>query len=84
MIYDSRRSEQSDVFFVVGSSLVVVPAANMPLYAKQHGAKLIILNKGETPYDGIADLRFTDQIGDVLPPIVEKVKELLELNKNSN
>jgi NAD-dependent deacetylase len=63
---------------------VVVPAANMPLYAKQHGAKLIILNKGETPYDGIADLRFTDQIGDVLPPIVEKVKELLELNKNSN
>jgi NAD-dependent SIR2 family protein deacetylase len=74
------RSESSDVFFVVGSSLVVVPAANMPLYAKQHGAKLIILNKGETPYDGIADLRFLDQIGEVLPPIVEKVKELLKLD----
>lgn len=74
-----RRSERSDVFFVVGSSLVVVPAANMPLYAKQHGAKLIILNKGETPYDGIADLRFSDQIGDVLPPIVEKVKRLMNV-----
>lgn len=80
-LYESiRRSERSDVFFVVGSSLVVVPAANMPLYAKQHGAKLIILNKGETPYDGMADLIFSDQIGDVLPPIIDKVKKMVKLD----
>ena len=74
-----RRSEQSDVFFVIGSSLVVSPAANMPGYAKRNGAKLIILNKGETPYDDLADLRFFELISDVFPPIIERVKNL---NKN--
>ncbi|MFX1340823.1 MAG: NAD-dependent deacetylase, partial [Promethearchaeota archaeon] len=57
-LYESmRRSEASDVFFVIGSSLVVTPAANMPGFAKQSGSKLIILNRGETPYDRVADLR---------------------------
>ena len=77
-LYESmRRSEASDVFFVIGSSLVVTPAANMPGIAKQSGSKLIILNRGETPYDRVADLRFFDDIIDVLPPIVEKVKKLI-------
>ena len=73
-----RRSENADVFFVVGSSLVVTPAANMPGYAKRSGAKLIILNKGETPYDYECDLRFDNLIEDILPPIVEKVRQLLK------
>ncbi len=73
-----RRSEEADVFFVIGSSLVVTPAANMPGYAKRKGAKLIILNKGETPYDDIVDLRFDDLIEDVLPPIVKRVKKILD------
>jgi len=78
-LYESmRRSESSDVFFVIGSSLVVTPAANMPGIAKQSGSKLIILNRGETPYDRVADLRFSDSIADVLPPIVEKVKNLMK------
>ena len=75
-----RVSESSDVFFVIGSSLVVNPAASMPGIAWRNGAKLIILNKGETPYDGEADLRFFDQIGDVLPKIVMKVKEMMNIN----
>jgi NAD-dependent SIR2 family protein deacetylase len=50
----------------------------MPGVAKRKGAKLIILNDGETPYDSEADLRFHERIGDVLPPIVEKVKMLSE------
>ena len=77
-LYESiRRSEQSDVFFVIGSSLVVTPAANMPGIAKKSGAKLIILNKGSTPYDRVADLRFFNTISEVLPPIMEKVKATL-------
>ena len=59
---------------------MVTPAANMPGIAKQHGAKLIIINKGATPYDFVCDLRFDDIIEDVLPPIIEKVKKIL--NKN--
>lgn len=73
-----RRSAASDIFFVIGSSLVVYPAASMPGLAQQCGAKLIILNQGETPYDRIADLRFSVSIADVLPPIVEKVKNLMK------
>ncbi|MHA1758081.1 MAG: SIR2 family NAD-dependent protein deacylase [Promethearchaeota archaeon] len=71
------RSQMADVFFVIGSSLVVTPAANMPGIAKNNGAKLIILNKGETPYDTVADLRFFNLISEVLPPIVNKVKKFL-------
>lgn len=72
-----ERSAEADVFFVIGSSLVVTPAANMPGIAKKNGAKLIILNLEETPYDQIADLRFFNKISKVLPPIMEKVRSLL-------
>ncbi len=72
------RSENADVFFVVGSSLVVTPAANMPGIAKQNGAKLILINKGDTPYDHVADIRFDNLIEDVLPPIMEKVREIVK------
>ncbi|MFX1274408.1 MAG: NAD-dependent deacetylase [Promethearchaeota archaeon] len=78
MLESSIRSEKSDVFFVIGSSLVVSPANTFPLIAKRSGAKLIILNDGETPYDGIADLRFFDRILNVFPPIVERVKKILK------
>lgn len=71
-----RRSINSDVFFVIGSSLVVYPAAELPLYAKQNGAKLIILNRGEIPSRYNPDLRFNEDIINVLPPIVEKLKEI--------
>ena len=74
-LYESmKRSEQADVFFVIGSSLVVNPAAEMPGIAKRNGAKLIILNAGKTPYDKIADLRFFEKISEVIPPLIEKVK----------
>jgi NAD-dependent SIR2 family protein deacetylase len=76
-----KRSEHSDVFFVIGSSLVVTPAANMPGIAKKSGAKLIILNQGETPYDDVADVRFFNLIKEVLIPIVSKVKELLKTKR---
>ncbi|MEJ2248474.1 MAG: Sir2 family NAD-dependent protein deacetylase [Candidatus Lokiarchaeota archaeon] len=73
-----QHSIESDVFFVIGSSLVVTPAANMPGLARNNDAKLIILNQGETPYDNVADLRFFNKIKDVLLSIVDKVKFLME------
>jgi NAD-dependent SIR2 family protein deacetylase len=59
----------------------VTPAANMPGIAKKSGAKLIILNQGETPYDDVADVRFFNLIKEVLIPIVSKVKELLKTKR---
>lgn len=65
-----------DLFLVVGSSLVVTPAAHMPVYALEAGARLVIINQGDTPLDARAHIRFWEPIGGVLPPMVEQVKEI--------
>ncbi len=71
------HAQECDLFLVVGSSLVVTPAAHMPLYALQAGARLVIVNQGDTPLDAQAHLRFREPIGDVLPPMVKRVREIL-------
>ena len=63
-------AESCDVFLAVGSSLVVYPAAGLPMAAKRSGARLIILNRTETPLDAAADLVIRDEIGKVLPELV--------------
>ncbi len=55
-----------DLLLAIGSSLVVYPAAGLPLIAKQNGARLVILNGEATPLDDRADLVVNDDIGDVL------------------
>ena len=72
-----EHSRKSDVFVVVGSSLVVTPAADMPLEALRAGAKLVIINHGDTPFDHRASLRFFERIGDVLPVAVKRLKQLM-------
>lgn len=72
------HSERCDLFIVVGSSLVVHPAADMPRAALESGARLVIINQGETPFDGVAHLRFWEAIGNVLPPAVEQLKQFME------
>ena len=72
-----KHSQACDLFIVVGSSLVVYPAADMPAVALEAGAKLVIINQGETPFDENAHLRFTEKVGEVLPPSIERLKELL-------
>ena len=52
-----------DAFLVLGSSLVVYPAAGFPLMAKQHGARLAIVNREATDLDAYADLVLNDEIG---------------------
>lgn len=59
-----------DLFLSIGSSLVVWPAAGFPLRAKQHGARLVILNREPTDFDDIADLVVHDEIGEVLAPFI--------------
>jgi len=73
-----QHSHKCDLFIVVGSSLVVYPAADMPRVALEAGARLVIINQGETPYDKEAHLRFSEPIGEVLPPAVAQLKKLLK------
>ncbi len=74
----SRRSSASDLFIVVGSTLVVYPAAYMPLYAVQGGAKLIIVNLSDTPMDAQANVLIRAKAGEAMSRIVNKVKDKLE------
>lgn len=55
--------EACDLMVVVGSSLVVQPAATLPLIARQAGAALVIVNREPTPLDGLADLLVPGEIG---------------------
>ena len=68
----ARLSEDADIYLVIGSSLVVEPAASLPRLAKQHGATLIILNKTPTPLDGIADLVIHEPIGITMRAVLER------------
>jgi NAD-dependent SIR2 family protein deacetylase len=73
-----QNSQRCDLFVVVGSSLVVTPAAEMPRVALQAGAKLVIINQGETPFDNNVNLRFSEAIREVLPPAVERLRGLID------
>lgn len=68
-----RRAEAEtlacDLFLVLGSSLVVYPAAGFPLRAKRNGAKLVIINREATDQDPFADLVLHDEIGAVMREI---------------
>jgi NAD-dependent deacetylase len=73
-----EHSYSSDLFIVVGSSLVVTPAADMPKVALEAGARLVIINQGETPFDHAAHLRFSEKAGEILPKVVERLKKMIK------
>jgi NAD-dependent deacetylase len=60
----------ADVMLVVGSSLVVYPAADIPVVAVRSGASLIVINAEPTPLDEIATVVIRGKSGEVLPEIV--------------
>ncbi len=71
-----EETNKSEVFIVVGSSLVVYPAAHYPYLAKKKGANLILINKEPTDLDFIFDIKIFGKAGEILPKIVEKLKNL--------
>jgi NAD-dependent deacetylase len=59
-----------DLFLVLGSSLVVYPAAGFPIMAKRNGARLAIVNREPTEQDMLADLVLHDEIGPLMSEVV--------------
>jgi NAD-dependent deacetylase len=59
-----------DLFLVLGSSLVVYPAAEVPVLAVRRGAELVIINREPTPLDELAGLVLHTAIGDTLDAAV--------------
>lgn len=70
-------SRSCDLFVMIGSTLVVYPAAYMPMYAVESGAKLIIINLTSTPMDSYASVVIRAKAGEVMPKIVEAVRREL-------
>lgn len=68
-----RVSLAADLMLVVGSSLVVNPAARLPQIAKQQGAGLIIINRTPTPLDELADIRVAAEAGPTLNELARRV-----------
>jgi NAD-dependent deacetylase len=62
-------SQQADLFFAMGSSLVVHPAASLPALAKRSGARLVIINRDPTPLDEAADAVINASVGETLSTI---------------
>jgi NAD-dependent deacetylase len=65
------EAKHCDLMLVAGSSLEVAPAGDLPLLAKQTGARLIIVNLGPTHMDSQADLLFRDDVAELLPQLAE-------------
>ena len=69
-----RRARAADLFVVLGSSLVVYPAAYMPAHAKHAGATLAIVNLEPTPLDPQADLVIREKAGAAMAAVLEEVR----------
>jgi NAD-dependent deacetylase len=71
---DLRRAQaaakRADLVLALGSSLVVTPAANVPLVALQRKAPYVIVNRGATPHDVLATLKLDADVSVLLPAIV--------------
>jgi NAD-dependent deacetylase len=68
----SMAAASCDLFFVVGTSAVVYPAASLPVSAKQHRAFVIEVNPEPTPVSEYADATILGRAGDVLPGLVRE------------
>lgn len=75
VLYEAQQeSEKCDVMIVAGSSLEVMPVADLPFVARRHGAQVIIVNNAATPLDKQAAVVLREDVVVALPKIVERVK----------
>src|SRR5215203_5042451 len=77
-----QHARQCDLMLVLGSSLMVNPAASLVGLALRSGARVVLANRGKTPYDEVVTLRVWTGIGEVIPPAVKRVER--ELGEQPN
>jgi NAD-dependent deacetylase len=71
-----RAAEQCDICFVVGTSAVVYPAAYIPVTARSSGAYIVEVNIESTEMSRYSDYSLFGKAGEVLPKVLEQVKNL--------
>lgn len=74
----ARRATLCDLCLVIGSTLIVYPAAYVPLYAADAGARLVIINLGETPLDVRADLLIDGKAGEIMTSVMGYVRKKMQ------
>ena len=70
----TRRSQNCELFIVIGSTLIIYPAAYMPTYARDAGARLAIVNLTPTPLDHYATVVIQGEAGEIMPKVMERVR----------
>jgi len=70
----TRRAQNCDLFIVIGSTLVIYPAAYMPTYAIEAGARLAIVNLTPTPLDHYAEVVIRGRAGEIMSKVMGKVR----------
>jgi NAD-dependent deacetylase len=73
-----RAIETSDAVLVAGTALEVAPVCDMPLHALRRGARLIIVNQGETYLDDHADVVLHEDVAEALPAIVDCILQIAD------
>jgi NAD-dependent deacetylase len=68
-----EAAERADLILALGSSLVVTPAADIPLFGARRGTPYVIVNQGETPHDRLATVRIDSDVVDVMAAAVPDV-----------
>lgn len=63
---------RADLFFVIGTSAVVYPAASLPLLAKEAGARVIEINPEQTDISVFVDVTVLGRAGDILPQFIRE------------
>lgn len=76
MMGAKKAARSSDLLIVIGSSLEVAPASDIPLIAKRNGAKLVIINLEPTILDRFADLVVSGDAADILPEVVKSMEAI--------
>ncbi|MDH4067719.1 MAG: Sir2 family NAD-dependent protein deacetylase [Dehalococcoidia bacterium] len=69
-----RRAQNCDLFIVIGSTLVIYPAAYIPTYAREAGAKLAIVNLTPTPFDDYAEVVIRGKAGQIMSEVIKRVR----------
>lgn len=69
-----EKSKTAEVFFVIGTSSIVQPAASLSLVAKDSGILLVEINPDETPITPLADLSLREKAGVILPEIWKELR----------
>ncbi len=72
-----KASEDADVMFVIGTSAVVYPAAQLPITAKRNGGMIIEINKEQTPVSEYADVFIQGSASEIMTDLITEIKETI-------